>query len=514
MTQSYASQRRKLLALQSETPPSEAVVPESGLIVPPRGELATAPGRQTALSVPESVRALGEPLDPFFTACGGRNTISVSVWRQEIDSPAETYIFQQPFVLIGRSPENDLPLPDPKVSFRHLYLQLVAGSWLFVDLGLISGASTSDKGKNTSGWFEPESELSVGPYTLKHLRSQSSELIRPATSTVSPSTRLPIVDLEFLNKKGTRRGGQTRRIVGPVTLVGASRQCDLWLRDDSVSKVHASLVLTPQGLWVVDLLGRDSVLVDGRPAYWKQIRDGSLLEIGRFRMRVLYDAARHPAARQPTDREQLQKVPVGKRRSSSGSGSLSEESVMGLLQHITEMQNQFFEHSQLQMQFMTEMLAHLGRTQRASVGQDLARIDEIGRELNEIKLQIDKSPAAQTDTDQPPPAPAEASSDFASAPCAPQRSAVPTTRRPTSPVLAPESATPPEAQTNAIDDAPVSAELNGEDDPGHGHSSPVTTPTAHTRLTQRMVKLAQERNSRWRRILSAFGRKSETHSDD
>ena len=51
------------------------------------------------------------------------------------------------------------------------------------------------------------------------------------------------------------------RIATSLTLIGASRQCDVWLKDESVSRVHASLALTPHGLWIVDLLGRDGVRV-------------------------------------------------------------------------------------------------------------------------------------------------------------------------------------------------------------------------------------------------------------
>src|SRR5258708_7112761 len=141
MSQSYAPERRKVLALQVETPPAA-----NGLIVPaPRG-LSLEPGRQTALSIPESVRALGEPLEPFFGACGGRQSISLSVRRRDRSAPAKTFVFNQPFILIGRCQESDLPLNDPRVNFRHIYLQLLAGRWLFVDLGLGSVAAAGGRG--------------------------------------------------------------------------------------------------------------------------------------------------------------------------------------------------------------------------------------------------------------------------------------------------------------------------------------------------------------------------------
>src|SRR5262245_44236013 len=101
MGSNYAPQRRESLALHHEVSPEE-----NALVVRPTMSLIGDVRRQRALSVPESVRALGEPLEPFFDACGGRQTISLSIRREDGRSSPETFVFQQPFVLIGRCPES------------------------------------------------------------------------------------------------------------------------------------------------------------------------------------------------------------------------------------------------------------------------------------------------------------------------------------------------------------------------------------------------------------------------
>src|SRR6516165_2410593 len=237
MSLGYAPERRKVLALQVETPAA------NGLIIPSTRDLAHEKGRQSALSVPESVRALGEPLEPLFEACGGRQTLSLSVRRRDGAAPPETYEFQQPFILIGRCQQSDLPLNDAKVNFRHIYLQLVDGRWLFVDLGLLSGSAAGERGRSASGWFDPASELVVGPYVITHVALETTMLARRDNQSSKLPADLPAVYLEFINGLGSSRNRQSRRVLGPVTLLGSSRQCDLWLRDESVSKVHASLVL-------------------------------------------------------------------------------------------------------------------------------------------------------------------------------------------------------------------------------------------------------------------------------
>src|SRR5258708_29045731 len=192
MNQNYAPERRKVLALQVETPPAA-----NGLIVPAPRELSHEPGRRMALSVPESVRALGEPLEPFFGACGGRQMISLSVRRRARPAPAETYVFNQPFILIRRCAESDLPLNDAQVNFRHMYLQLVAGRWLFVDLGLISGAAAGERGRSASGWFDPATALIVGPYVIRHVEVESGTIARRAGSTSEQPTNMPTIHLGY-----------------------------------------------------------------------------------------------------------------------------------------------------------------------------------------------------------------------------------------------------------------------------------------------------------------------------
>ena len=128
---------------------------------------------------------------------------------------------------------------------------------------------------------------------------------------------------------------------------------------------------------------RDSVVLT--------LRSGTVVQIGRFRFRVLFGASHGQPAPRIEEGSTSRESQTSARGSSSG-GSMSEGSVMTLVQHLAEMQNQFFEHSQLQMQLMTEMLAHLGRSQQVSVRQDLARIDEIGRELQDIKSQLASPP--------------------------------------------------------------------------------------------------------------------------
>ena len=48
-----------------------------------------------------------------------------------------------------------------------------------------------------------------------------------------------------------------------MAVLGSSARCKVRLYDPNVSKHHCALLRTPSGLWVIDLLGRDGITVNG-----------------------------------------------------------------------------------------------------------------------------------------------------------------------------------------------------------------------------------------------------------
>lgn len=452
MDDRYAPHRRRTLALLRDV--ASSLVPADAEET--AGELDSA--RQLALSIPESIRALGEPLAPFFEACGGPKELSVAVGIDEDESPATTYVFNQPFVLIGRCPASDLCLNDPAVGFRAAYLQLLGGRWLFVNLSR-QARTDSAAADGLVGWFDARSLLRVGPYTIRRIEARP-EPSSGATQLVAGSAGGPhALQLELLN--GPQEN--TRPITKGVTLLGSSRRCDVRLRDDSVSKIHASLVRTPHGLWVVDLLGRHGIQVDGQTVYWKRLHDGNELRVGRFQFRVnLGSDTPHGVLTLPraVSRDSLSLPPAP----SAAAGAVSNETVLLLLRQMSQMQAQFLDHSQFQMQMMQQMLSEFQESRQAAVRQDMARIDEIGRELKELQAKVDR----------------------------------------------PDEAGPPPLPPAPAAREPAAAEDIGRDSP-EARLPPVAEPTGEThsqsRLTRRMAELAEERNSRWRRVLQAFAPK-------
>src|SRR5262249_6598303 len=159
-----------------------------------------------------------------------------------------------------------------------------------------------------------------------------------------------------------------------------------------------------------------------------------------------------------------------------------------------EMQSQFFEHSQLQTKLITEMLSHLGRAQQASVRQDLARIDEIGRELNDIKTQLAQVPeggSAGRDVDRSVREPERPLLEVSAASVAEPGPSVGRDTRPedrTEPVGAERSGSDRESSAKPVDERIAGAAAKGPSPSGAGHpagSQPHRgTSDAHAWLSQ------------------------------
>src|SRR5579863_7230750 len=221
MASTYAPHRRKVLALHHAGPPTR----DSDYLASTDSEKSAASQRQIARPIPDSVRSLGEPLEPFFEACGGQRTIALSVVQRDGQTPAETRVLRQPFILIGRCKESDLPLHSEGISFRHFYLQLVAGRWFFVDLSIISAEEADHE---TVAWdlFDVDSELVAGPCTITRVADASSTALTRSTDLAAAELRdLRTFRLELLNGPADAGRPRALRIDKSLTLIGASRQC-------------------------------------------------------------------------------------------------------------------------------------------------------------------------------------------------------------------------------------------------------------------------------------------------
>ncbi|MGE3314525.1 MAG: FHA domain-containing protein [Planctomycetaceae bacterium] len=220
----------------------------------------------------------------------------MSVVRPPDGEPtAQTLEF--PFAVFGRGEDSDIRLESSKVSFRHAYLQVISGRVCCIDLGSRNGTRWSG-GTAHWGWVSANEALGLGPYEVRLTGNGPATSAATAPDDFKPLDRyrdqlgpLPQVDLEFLHDNAPQPTWSVNRA---ITLVGRGPQCKLRFAAKNISTVHCSLVLTPTGLWVVDLLGRDGTKVNGENIRCAPLVHNDELSIGRYRIAVRYIDASQP----------------------------------------------------------------------------------------------------------------------------------------------------------------------------------------------------------------------------
>jgi anti-anti-sigma factor len=225
-------------------------------------------------------------------ATGAAERFEISVLGEESVAPVQ-HEFNYPFVVIGRGEGCDILLQNPRVSFRHAYLQVIEGRVFCVDLASRNGVFWPD-GPRKFGWLAPGEPIQIGPYLLRVLGDeQRDRSLAEPLADLNPLERyrgqagtMPSVDLEFRYETAGQPTWSVNRL---LTLIGRSPVCKLRFDTPKVSGVHCGLLLTRHGLWAIDLKGRGGTRVDGQLIRATPLESGNEISFGEFQIAVYYD---------------------------------------------------------------------------------------------------------------------------------------------------------------------------------------------------------------------------------
>jgi len=345
-----------------------------------------------------------------------------------------------PFAVVGADPRADLTLDHPGVDRAHAYLQVVAGRVHWVDLGSRSGVLRGGR-RGPSGWLERGRAIGVGPYAL---RPEGPGLpVGPADpdpagppDPLGPETAaldgLPTAALAFENSKG---GPRVWRLGRELTLVGRARACKIRLLDPDVSWYHCALIRTPLGVWVVDLLARDGVRVDGRAVRSARLDDGVSLQLGRYRCRLRYGTPPAAAGRIVALPPPPAPPPAGPRLAprlgSARRTGWAEPAPVATLEALTahlmdpygRLRQDPSQEFYRALRLMAELIGSMRPGPAGRFREELGRLDRLTRELQ--ALQADSARRLPA-----PPVPAPAPSPSPAAPPAPAPALAPAPARP------------------------------------------------------------------------------------
>jgi pSer/pThr/pTyr-binding forkhead associated (FHA) protein len=347
-------------------------------------------------------------LEQFLSACGSPEPLRVGVGERD-QLLTDTRTFRQPFLVIGRRPDSDLRLDHWQVSRRHAYLQMIEGRYFCVDLGSRTGTHGGDASERF-GWLERGRALQIGPFTVRPEWPERAP--REAPTTPGVIWELP----------GRAIGQSLWRMDRQLALIGRAPACQIRIVQPDVSKYHCSLVLTPMGVWAVDLLGQNGIFVNDEPVRYARLEDGDTLRVGSHLLRPRYDARLPPLVpsgpNPPTSTGgELATIvpPSGALRTSEpasqvltrsipswssttqeltdfgeGSRGFADPTVGALVHQFGLMQQQMFDQFHQTMMMMFEGFAALHREQAGTLREEFDQVRKLSQEIEALRAETTK----------------------------------------------------------------------------------------------------------------------------
>jgi pSer/pThr/pTyr-binding forkhead associated (FHA) protein len=348
--------------------------------------------------------------ETFLASCGVSG-----LWGLRITGPegaVEARGFITPYAFVGNRAGISMRLDDIQVSRRHAYLQVLPGGLFCVDLGSRTGVSWGSEYR-PAGWVGRDQGVRVGRYELA-LRKPDPEdwpdtATPPATSPLtdhgSKTEPLPPFVVEVAEEGKVVARGRMNRV---VALVGRSADCLFHINSGELSKFHCSLVRTPAGLWIVDLLSRNGTYLNGRRIRFAKIDVGDRVVVGRFSLRFRQPrrgakVSSEPSASQPvkptpgepsTALEPAGAGPVARRDAPTMLATPQQQvgpewsMLIALVNQFSMMQQQMFDQFQENVLMTSRMFSSLQKDQMGLVRQELDELRNLTSELRSLQGQM------------------------------------------------------------------------------------------------------------------------------
>jgi ABC-type multidrug transport system ATPase subunit/pSer/pThr/pTyr-binding forkhead associated (FHA) protein len=181
---------------------------------------------------------------------------------------------------IGRDPEADIVVADPRVSWRHAILRADGATWVLEDTGSTNG---------TFQHAERASRLTIDrPIVVRLGSAEDGPLLRfePQLPTPAPEPAPRLVKGELLPSVDLR---PTARLPLPARImrIGRTAGNDLVVEDLGVSRKHAELRKSPTGRYeIIDLGSYNGTYVNGSRVGCAELSEADIISIGNSTFRL------------------------------------------------------------------------------------------------------------------------------------------------------------------------------------------------------------------------------------
>lgn len=203
---------------------------------------------------------------------------------------------------IGRSPKNDLTLPDDGISRHHAKIIFTDGGYCIQDLDSRGGTLVNGDKISTSQ-LTGQCQIGIGGWTLlfeeksqeeavceeetaitRQAASSQTQILKldPVSETVaSQKTFIQITDPQGLSKKIS--------LVKNRYVLGSSEGCDVVIKDDYVSSQHCEILFSPSRVLIKDLSSTNGTFVNGLRVVEAALTPSSEVKLGESKLTVLYE---------------------------------------------------------------------------------------------------------------------------------------------------------------------------------------------------------------------------------
>ena len=218
---------------------------------------------------------------------------------------------------IGSDPAANIVLNRPGVLPQHCQLHVTAGG---VMLDVPHGTTVSVNGRQVDGLIalRPGDNVAFDQVqarlasmesaaAVRHVVGTSKRLLESANDDPGATAVRPVVPRYVLRGVSGEAFGRTYPVLG-VTTIGRAPECDLRIDEPGMSRVHARLLPTDDGLLLEDLGSANGCFLNGKRVLRGDVKPGDEVgfDILRFRLMAPGQEAAHadvqaePRARTPS----------------------------------------------------------------------------------------------------------------------------------------------------------------------------------------------------------------------
>ncbi|MEW4571267.1 FHA domain-containing protein [Tautonia sp. JC769] len=321
-------------------------------------------------------------------------------------------IVNRPFALIGRAATADIPVSSREASLRHVYLHRNAHGVFAVDLVSRTGTRFDDASPGSrAAWLRPGRGLELAGHRVELLEPASGPEGLPELDPLAGGKHLPPLVL-----RPEDHLDQAASMLSELSFLGRSRACALRVEGTSVARVHAVLVRSAPGSFLVNLAG-SGLTIRGEPApLVAALQHGDHLGLGPRRFLVEL----HPG-----DHAGLATLPAIQ-GDAAGNGppddlpapstpprELGHEDVTRALQAVRDGQDVLIRTNDQFQHALVAAVRQLYQEQSALFDRHLDRLDRLQHEVAELRAELRERldpapllpPAPDRSTALPPPSP-------------------------------------------------------------------------------------------------------------